>query len=65
MTQPIPFRADLMAGERMLVTGGGTGLGRAVTHRMAQLGAHVYICGRREEILQATAKEITGRPARP
>lgn len=58
MTQPIPFREDLMAGKRVLVTGGGTGLGRAVTHRMAQLGAHVYICGRREEILQATAREI-------
>ena len=59
MTDSIPFRADLMAGKRALVTGGGTGLGRAVTRRMAQLGAHVYICGRREEILQATAAELT------
>ncbi|MBE0614827.1 MAG: SDR family oxidoreductase [Burkholderiales bacterium] len=55
----IPFRADLMDGKRVLVTGGGTGLGRAVTYRMAQLGATVYICGRREEILRNTTKEIT------
>jgi NAD(P)-dependent dehydrogenase (short-subunit alcohol dehydrogenase family) len=59
MTYTMPFREDLMAGKRVLVTGGGTGLGRAVAHRMAQLGAHVYICGRREEILAATAGEIS------
>lgn len=58
MTHPIPFRTDLLQAKRALVTGGGTGLGRAVTRRMAQLGAHVYICGRREEILQTTAAEI-------
>lgn len=56
----LPFRADLMAGKRALVTGGGTGLGRAVAHRLAQLGATVYICGRREDVLQTTAGEIAG-----
>ena len=55
----VPFRADLFAGKRALVTGGGTGLGRAVAHRIAQLGGRVVICGRREEIIQATAAEIS------
>ena len=54
----LPFRADLMAGKRVLVTGGGTGLGKAAAWRMAEAGARVVICGRREEILQATATEI-------
>lgn len=58
MAHAHPFRPDLLAGKRALVTGGGTGLGRAVTERMAQVGAHVYICGRREDVLAQTAREI-------
>lgn len=68
MAHTIPFRPDLMAGKRVLVTGGGTGLGRAVTQRMSQLGAQVYICGRREAVLQASAREIaaeTGHTVTP
>ncbi len=60
-----PFRADLMAGKRVLVTGGGTGLGRAVAQRMSELGAHVYICGRREDVLAATAAEVSGQTGHP
>lgn len=60
MTHPhrSPFRADLFAGKRVLVTGGGTGLGRAVARRVAQLQGRVVICGRRVDVLQATADEI-------
>jgi NAD(P)-dependent dehydrogenase (short-subunit alcohol dehydrogenase family) len=61
MTNPHahPFRADLFSGKRVLVTGGGTGLGRAVAHRVAQLGGRVVICGRREDVLQASAAEMS------
>ena len=54
------FRPDLLAGQVHLVTGGGTGIGRAIAHELASLGAHVVLAARREEKLQATAEEIRG-----
>jgi NAD(P)-dependent dehydrogenase (short-subunit alcohol dehydrogenase family) len=53
------FRADLLANKRVLITGGGTGLGKAMAHRFLELGATVYICGRREDVLQKTAAELS------
>src|SRR5882762_11988910 len=53
------FRSDLLSPKRILITGGGTGLGKAMAHRFLELGATVYICGRREEVLQKTAAEIS------
>ena len=52
------FKPDLLQGKRIFVTGGGTGLGRVMTERYLQLGAEMYICGRRLEVLDATAKEL-------
>ncbi len=52
------FLPDLLAGKRILVTGGGTGLGAAMARRFAELGASVVICGRREEVLQETASRL-------
>jgi len=52
------FAADALAQKRILVTGGGTGLGRAIARRAAELGADVVICGRRENVLAETAAEI-------
>ena len=49
------FKQDLLAGQRILVTGGGTGLGRAMTGKFLELGADAVICGRRGEVLAATA----------
>jgi NAD(P)-dependent dehydrogenase (short-subunit alcohol dehydrogenase family) len=49
------FRPDLLAGKRILVTGGGTGLGRAMTERFLQLGASCFICGRRQSVVEETA----------
>jgi NAD(P)-dependent dehydrogenase (short-subunit alcohol dehydrogenase family) len=53
------FRNDLLRNKRILITGGGTGLGKAMAHRFLQLGATVYICGRREEVLEQTAAELS------
>ncbi len=52
------FREDLLAGKRILVTGGGTGLGRSMGERFLELGATLVICGRRGEVLDATAAEL-------
>jgi citronellol/citronellal dehydrogenase len=52
------FRPDLFAGQVVLVTGGGSGIGRATTHELASLGAQVVIAGRDTEKLAAVAKEI-------
>ena len=47
-----------LSGKVILVTGGGTGLGRAMTETFVQCGAQVVICGRRAEVLEKTAAEI-------
>ena len=52
------FRPDLLAGKRILVTGGGTGLGKEISRGFAAHGAHVFICGQREQILKNTCDEI-------
>lgn len=53
------FAANLLAGKRILVTGGGTGLGRAMSEHFLQLGAEVAICGRRKQVLDDAAREMT------
>ena len=54
------FRADLLAGQVIIVTGGGSGIGRCVAHEAASLGARVVLVGRKRERLEATAAEIAG-----
>ena len=49
------FRSDLLKGKKILVTGGGTGLGKSMATRFLQLGAEVAICGRRKAVLDETA----------
>jgi NAD(P)-dependent dehydrogenase (short-subunit alcohol dehydrogenase family) len=52
------FEKDLLAGKRILVTGGGSGLGAAMGRRFVELGAELIICGRRLELLEATAAQM-------
>jgi NAD(P)-dependent dehydrogenase (short-subunit alcohol dehydrogenase family) len=52
------FRDGLLKNKRILVTGGGTGLGEVMAEAYAGLGATVYICGRRANVLDETAKKI-------
>ncbi len=52
------FSKDLFAGKKILVTGGGTGLGKAVAERLLGLGGEIAICGRRKGVCDATADEL-------
>jgi NAD(P)-dependent dehydrogenase (short-subunit alcohol dehydrogenase family) len=52
------FHKDLLQHKRILITGGGTGLGKGMAARFLELGATAYICGRREEVIKATADEL-------
>jgi NAD(P)-dependent dehydrogenase (short-subunit alcohol dehydrogenase family) len=52
------FCDNLLHHKRILITGGGTGLGKGMAQRFLSLGATVYICGRRQEVLAATEREL-------
>src|SRR3954447_31969 len=52
------FRADLLKDRRILITGGGTGLGFAMGQRFHELGARIVICGRREAVLREAAAKL-------
>ncbi|MSP93441.1 MAG: SDR family oxidoreductase [Myxococcales bacterium] len=52
------LRADLFAGCVVWVTGGGSGIGRAIAHELASLGAHVVLSGRRVDRLDKVAGEV-------
>src|SRR4051794_29180437 len=52
------FEKGLLAQKRILVTGGGSGLGAAMARRFVELGAELIICGRRADVLDATATKM-------
>ena len=54
------FRQDVLAGKSILVTGGGSGLGKEIAKALAAKGAIVHICGRRANALEEAAAEIGG-----
>ncbi len=53
------FQSDLLNGKIVVITGGGTGLGRSMGERFLQLGAKLAITSRRQDVLQQTAGEMT------
>ncbi len=67
--EPTVYRDDLFAGQTIVISGAGTGMGRAMAILTARLGANVVICGRRQDkldevkqaIAEATGKEITAK----
>jgi NAD(P)-dependent dehydrogenase (short-subunit alcohol dehydrogenase family) len=52
------FQNNLLSRKRVLITGGATGLGKSMGKRFLELGASLYICGRREPVLKETAVEL-------
>jgi NAD(P)-dependent dehydrogenase (short-subunit alcohol dehydrogenase family) len=58
------FERDLLKGRTILITGGGTGLGRSMALRFAELGATIFVVGRREEPLKETTDAIRAKGAR-
>ncbi|MCW5700449.1 MAG: SDR family oxidoreductase [Rhodospirillales bacterium] len=52
------FVSDLLKGKRILITGGGSGLGKSTAKRLLQLGAEIVICGRRVALLEETSAEL-------
>jgi NAD(P)-dependent dehydrogenase (short-subunit alcohol dehydrogenase family) len=55
------FKDGLLQGKRILITGGGTGLGKQIASRYLQLGAELWLAGRRGTVLDSSAKELTAR----
>ena len=58
------YQKDLLKGRTIFITGGGTGLGRSMALRFAELGANLFLVGRREEPLQETSDTIRATGAR-
>jgi NAD(P)-dependent dehydrogenase (short-subunit alcohol dehydrogenase family) len=55
------FKDGLLRGKRILVTGGGTGLGKGMAEKFLALGADIFICGRRKSVCEATAAGLTAK----
>ncbi|MCZ8284331.1 MAG: SDR family NAD(P)-dependent oxidoreductase, partial [Bacteroidia bacterium] len=58
------FQPGLFTGQVIVVTGGGSGIGRCIAHELAALGAHVVLIGRNTEKLHKVAGEIVAQGGR-
>src|SRR5260370_32299226 len=65
---PLSFKDDALAGKVCVVSGGGSGIGRAIAYVLARLGAEIVICGRRagkpEETAAGNARRASQAPPR-
>ena len=52
------FEKDLLKNKTVIITGGGTGLGKSMAQRFGVLGAKLSICGRRKEVIDTTVQEL-------
>jgi NAD(P)-dependent dehydrogenase (short-subunit alcohol dehydrogenase family) len=59
------FKDQLLKGKTIIVTGGGTGLGKSMTERFSELGANVVITSRKLDVLKKTAEEISFKTGNP
>jgi len=55
------FKEGLLKGKRVLITGGGTGIGKEIAAKYLQLGAELWIAGRRGAVLDSCSKELTAK----
>src|SRR5229473_1299021 len=55
------FKEGLLKGKRILVTGGGTGLGKEIAAKYLQLGAEIWISGRRGPVLESCSQELVSK----
>lgn len=55
------FKDGILKGKRILITGGGTGLGKEIATRYLALGAELWLAGRRGPVLEETAKELMSK----
>jgi NAD(P)-dependent dehydrogenase (short-subunit alcohol dehydrogenase family) len=58
------FQSNLLKDRTILITGGGSGLGRAMALRFAELGASLFVIGRREDPLKQTVSDLQAKGAR-
>lgn len=63
--QKLMLQKGALSNDVIMITGGGTGLGRSMAEGFSHAGAKVIICGRREDVLQKTAEEITAATGNP
>ncbi|MBN8938372.1 MAG: SDR family oxidoreductase [Rhizobiales bacterium] len=60
LTEPLSYREDLLKDQVVLVSGAGSGIGKAIAIQCARLGARIAICGRKADKLEATAALLSG-----